>query len=308
MGSCFVAFSTIPNYLDRCTGYKTSPRVTRYFCSSCGTHCFVDGFEDVANPEGWRVNSGCIEEADGPGSSRAGKKDIINVQYHGYVGDTGDGGIAGWLKSIGGRKVPAYDQTGETKEAKEIDVPVPKTGASDPAAAKQDDKLLVECHCGGVQFHILRSKTEPSEDRRWLQANGTKYQALFCVCRSCRLGIGQPLQPWTYVEKQDLETMDGNPMDFDKLGTLKQYESSPGIHHDFCGRCGATVFYRSVPRRERHGYDVVDISVGLLRSKAGSRAEDWLQWDLSWVSWRSDALDEELIDALLESGKTSKTQ
>ena len=300
MGSSFVTLGTTPVKLDRCTDYKSSAQITRYFCSKCGTHCFVDGW---TNPAGWRVNSGCVEEIGEPGSTRAGKKDIIEVQYHGYVSDTGDGGIAGWLKSIGERTISAYDQAGDTADAEKIDISVPKTGATEPVEAKKDDRLLGQCHCGGVQFYVTRSKTKLTEAMRWFKANETHFRTAFCVCRSCRLAIGQPLQPWTFVEKQDLHMTDGSPMDYDNLGTLKQFESTPGVRRHFCGRCGATVFFTKARRLERTGYDVVDVSVGILRSKAGSRAEEWLGWDLSRVSFPEDALDEELVHALTGNGK-----
>lgn len=77
---------------------------------------------------------------------------------------------------------------------------------------------------------------------------------------------------------------------------MKRFESSLGVYREFCGTCGATVFWHC---DERPG--VVDVSVGLLRSVSGARAEDWLEWATGRVSFAEDALDKGLID-LLEIG------
>jgi hypothetical protein len=40
------------------------------------------------------------------------------------------------------------------------------------------------------------------------------------------------------------------------------------------------------------------VSVGLLRSETGARAEDWLEREMGRVSFKEDALDQELVAAL----------
>lgn len=62
---------------------------------------------------------------------------------------------------------------------------------------------------------------------------------------------------------------------------LKQYLSSPGRYHEFCGTCGATAFWWQAGRP-----DVINISVGLLdQSIDGARAEDWLKWHKDRLSY-----------------------
>lgn len=66
---------------------------------------------------------------------------------------------------------------------------------------------------------------------------------------------------------------------------LKGYESSEGVMREFCGVCGATVFWHDKWRLE-----VVDVSVGLLDAGEGARAEVWLEWWGGRVSFEEDAV------------------
>jgi hypothetical protein len=91
-------------------------------------------------------------------------------------------------------------------------------------------------------------------------------------------------------------------LDF-SLGALRQYQSSPGIFREFCSICGATAFWHCEERP-----DLIDVSVGLLRSETGARAEDLLDWETGRVSFKEEALDQELVAALelgLKEGKAS---
>ena len=327
-GSLGSSFVTITNkslpHLDKCTAYKSSPPVTRYFCSTCGTHLFVDGWGD---PDAWRVNAGCVErEASQQPNTAATKPDILSIQYHGFVSDTVDGGIAPWLPEIDGRHIPSYDSYGDNPETRtEID-PLTLPSKNDEGKRGVEEKLLAQCYCGGVAFDILRSQRPVTKENWWLRKgdHGTKFRAAFCVCRSCRLALGQPLMPWTYVETASLRNSStGAPIgesvasaaEKGLLGTLKLYQSTPGVWHDFCGKCGASVFYRSEGRtRDLGGAEVVDVAVGILRPGgavgvdetngvgAGVRCEGWLQWELDRVSFREDGLETEMIEALLKNG------
>lgn len=91
-------------------------------------------------------------------------------------------------------------------------------------------------------------------------------------------------------------------MDF-SLGRLRQYESSPGIFREFCSICGATVFWHCEERP-----DLIDVSVGLLRSESGARAENWLEWETDRVSFKEDALDQGLMAALELGLRTMKRE
>jgi hypothetical protein len=92
------------------------------------------------------------------------------------------------------------------------------------------------------------------------------------------------------------------PLDFnefrelEKAGktVLRSYESSPGVLREFCGTCGATIFWHDKWRPE-----VVDVSVGLLEAQEGARAEEWLEWWVERVSFEEDAAGRgDLIPAL----------
>lgn len=76
------------------------------------------------------------------------------------------------------------------------------------------------------------------------------------------------------------------PLDFANLTPtlLKAYESSPGVIRNFCGTCGATVFWHDKWRPE-----IIDVSVGLLDAPEGARAEDWLEWWGERVSFEENA-------------------
>ena len=83
------------------------------------------------------------------------------------------------------------------------------------------------------------------------------------------------------------------------MGTLKTYVISKGHYRDFCGVCGATVFWRSDERRATQSY-FVDIGVGLLESTHGARAEDWLVWSTNEISYLDLAQNKALLKSLAE--------
>ncbi|KAF9876161.1 glutathione-dependent formaldehyde-activating enzyme [Colletotrichum karsti] len=223
---------------------------------------------------------------------------------HISVGDTNDGGISLWLPKIGNRTMETVNQSladGFQKvTAREV---LPEVSPLAPP-----DALPATCACGTVSFHITRPNEEsyiphsgypdlqyaacshssefmanPNRDKWWIRANGTKYLAGTCACRSCRLISGFEIQTWTFVPRSNIffhvAASNGEqtitPLDFGTLpsGILQTYESSPGVHREFCGTCGATVFWHDKWRP-----DVIDVSVGLLRAKEGARADTWLDW------------------------------
>lgn len=162
----------------------------------------------------------------------------------------------------------------------------------------------------------------PGDEKWWLRAPGgtsvggsgdlagARYLAGTCACRSCRLTSGFEIQVWAFVPRCNIyfhvaRTPDSSlehysnepeeviiPLDFDELRKLekagktglKGYEFSPGVMREFCGVCGATVFWHDKWRPE-----VVDVSVGLLKAQEGARAEEWLEWWMGRVSFEEDA-------------------
>ncbi|KAL6244574.1 hypothetical protein RBB50_008816 [Rhinocladiella similis] len=182
------------------------------------------------------------------------------------------------------------------------------------SVSNRTNEINGTCQCGGVKFRITRpnalstqcsspfpdllipyhlsSSQNPHDEKWWLRANGSKYLAGTCACRSCRLGAGSPVQCWAFVPKANILQANNELMSYD-MGTLKQIESSRDCFRDFCRVCGATVFWHCKERPE-----LVDVSVGLLQAGEGSRAESLLEWWTKRVSFREDALDQELIGAL----------
>lgn len=183
----------------------------------------------------------------------------------------------------------------------------------------EEEKLKAQCHCGGVKFYLTKpnassksvhspfpdlmfphhsgANKNPNNETWFLRDNDTKYMAGICTCKSCRLASGFEIQPWAFVPKCNIFQEDGWQMEYD-MGTLKKYDSSPGIFREFCRVCGATVFWHC---EERPG--LVDVSVGLLDPAEGARVEGWLDWWTERVSFEELSVSRSLVGALEEGLK-----
>ena len=278
--------------------YPGGPKTfSRYFCGHCGTSVYEDGEPPTRYAS---LCSGALEKLDG----------LANIKSHIYVSDTGDGGLSVWLPQL-----PAFEE--KTGGA-------PYTGpfvGQELARHAADERLDCTCRCGGVQFYITRPNEESrdlhsdfsnslapldgGEDRHknagdvkwWISADGKRYAACNCACYSCRKFSGYDLQQWAFVPLVNILQKDGRPMDF-SMGKLKEYSSSEGVIRHFCGGCGATVFFRSMKRPK-----LIDVSVGLMDASSGSRAEEWLKWQLDRVSYIEDAHHTKLVGMLHEGLK-----
>ncbi|KAK2782400.1 hypothetical protein FQN52_000940 [Onygenales sp. PD_12] len=204
--------------------------------------------------------------------------------------------------------------------------PPPLFNQEELAQTSSDTSLLASCHCTAVQFsisppdHTSRTASSPWPDllvpfhsapsdnpddvKWWLRENDTKYLAGLCACISCRLASGFPIQSWAFIPRSNIFTKGvaddasggvqvAKPLVYDDMGSLKRYQSSPGVYREFCGGCGATVFWHCDWRP-----GVVDVSVGLLRAESGVRADKWLDWVLDRVSFEEEAVDKGLIGCL----------
>ncbi|KUJ10717.1 uncharacterized protein LY89DRAFT_249520 [Mollisia scopiformis] len=194
---------------------------------------------------------------------------------------------------------------------------VPENSLQTLEKISSGDKLKAQCHCGGVKFYITRpneaskkvqspfpdlqvpyhshSNANPENKTWWLRDNDTKYLAGTCTCTSCRQNLGMEIQTWAFVPKCNIFKEDGSPLDF-HLGTMKTYPSSEGVFREFCGKCGATVFWHCEERPE-----LIDVSVGLLDLEEGARVEGWLDWWTDRVSFEEMAVSRSLV-ASLEDG------
>lgn len=269
--------------------FNDEAQLVRNFCGTCGTT--LHGFMK------WRPSS--------IGGFASGSLDIdpAMLKYDGnvYIDDTVDGGIVPWLPE--GSNWNIDDGGSQYKpDLNPFEEPKPR-----------DELLHCSCQCGGVQFQITRpdatstsfwapycepyaavrgcTTTEnPNDEKYWISKDGLKYLACICTCHSCRLASGAELPSWAFVPPGNILTMDGSPYTFSG-GTLTTYESSPGVKRDFCGKCGATAFFRWI-----HKPNLIDVSPGLMRSKTGVRAEDWLFWATSRISYPQDARHHELAE------------
>jgi hypothetical protein len=183
--------------------------------------------------------------------------------------------------------------------------------------------LMIPYHTGNPEIQ------NPKDDKWWLRPvlnirtgrpgpaslekdRPRRYLAGTCACRSCRLTSGFEIQTWAFVPRaniffhinraesptppshspsqpvgdDDKATTNVIPLDFSTLppNIIASYESTAGVRRDFCSRCGATVFWRDKWRPE-----LLDVSVGLLDAEEGARAETWLDWWTTRVSFAEDA-------------------
>jgi len=289
------------------TAYKTSEECSRCFCPTCGAHCFFL-VQEPGVPARTGIATGILDKTEG----------IVKWTGSKWVEDTLDGGVSVWFNEIldaDGMKRPLkrwlLSDRGERAEL------VPENTLSVLDVKPLSDKLEAQCHCEGIKFYITRpneaskkvqspfpdlmvpfhshSSANPENKSWWLRDNDTKYLAGTCTCTSCRQNLGMDIQTWAFIPKCNIFKPDGSPLDFN-LGTLRSYPSSEGVTREFCGKCGATVFWHCDWRPE-----LIDVSVGLLDPQEGARAEGWLEWWTDRVSFEEMAVSKSLV-ASLEDG------
>ena len=321
--TAYLRLASPPTSFANLTTYNSSEALSRYFCRTCGAHLFA---HKMSTGEYW-VCSGAIDHSG----------DVVQITHHHWVLDTADGGLASYLTQIQHRSLAAYakalvqqvvspmsyrgGEISKSLEPGESSVDAPE---SQPQSLQQRRTLHAKCHCGGVEYYVTppnelseeisspwpdllvpyhSGSPENKQDVKWwMRAGSTKFLAGLCACRSCRLAAGFPIQCWAFIPKANITKPDSTPLDFSS-GSLQQYQSSTGIFREFCRVCGATVFWHSKERP-----DLIDVSVGLLRSNGGARAEDWLEWETGRVSFKEDALDQELVTALELALRAVKVQ
>ena len=271
--------------------YRT-PLIMRFFCGDCG--CSI--YQKQAISGTVELCTGALETAR-----------FVEMKEHIFVADTIDGGLSEWIHA------PSWnarqDDSNHLGGAMKSQISENRQGSLRTA-----DHLRGYCHCRAVQFTISRPNEIPSirnvpwpdlimpyhskssentgDEKWWLRSNGTKYLAGTCACNSCRLCSGYDIQTWAFIPKANINLLHGQELKC-TMGTLKQYESSTGVYREFCRTCGATVFWHSGDRP-----DLVDVSVGLLDSERGARAEDWLEWWTERVSFEELAHNKPFVTLL----------
>ncbi|KAF7536786.1 hypothetical protein G7054_g4222 [Neopestalotiopsis clavispora] len=231
------------------------------------------------------------------------------LAFHGCAKSAGGGGsLVPWLPKVASAPVPHVSLGSRDTP----NVCEPSVGLDGK------ERLRVECACGGVSFFIVRPTREMIEDEYMgdyvVSPSPTdggsggeddnknyKWKAFLDMCRDCGRLTGTTVVPWILVPR--IATTEPQlPPDFQGVGTLKTYSSTPGrVTRGFCGRCGATVLLGTTKRTPSEQQAVLNIAMGLLRAPEGVTAEQWTVWRTGNVAFANDAreYDAEFTDALV---------
>ncbi|TFK27695.1 hypothetical protein FA15DRAFT_701697 [Coprinopsis marcescibilis] len=281
----------VPGNLSNLTQYNSSPNLTRYFCTKCSCKILAKA-EGKDGTQHWYASVGALEQVDG----------IVKLARHVYVGDTLDGGISNHIPQYAGVTIPRFKQSGAGET---VDADWGTKGSAN-STADSKDVLRFHCHCKGVEVYAKRATEIKDPNREWWFVPGKtssdpiRFATKHCVCTSCRRTSGAMPTTWTFVPETHI--LDGRTMEPINLSnaekrppTLRQFESSPGVYREFCGSCGATVFYW-----EPANLPKMDIATGLLdqEQSGGVLGNDWFKWSEKGVGYREDEVIPEFLDAI----------
>jgi hypothetical protein len=317
--------------ISNLTAYDSSDILRRWFCSTCGTHMYLEYHSD-----------GHFEAATG--TLQVDKSDrIVQFESMMWIGDTGDGGASEFITHMESKKLLRF--VGEAGQSEEIPLgwssdPLTKTihrqvsGSDGDSESEKSNAVHAHCHCRGVEFWITPPShpssaslgatqtsspfpdlTHPHYTKNpqaynpgnvhWWTPNSTHWLAGTCMCPSCRAASGFDITFWAFIPTSHI-FLDANctvPFPSSVLntywGTIKTHVSSPGVTRSFCSACGANVFWHG--DEETFGRKgLVDVAVGLLDAKSGSKAEEMLEWYVERVSFGERALHQGLRKVLEE--------
>lgn len=262
----------------------------RFFCPTCGTSLHENRAGGVLY-----VDTGSMKQV-----RKEWGQLLLAAAEHIFVEDTRDGGLRDLMADL-----PAWegwpDHSRKFQPGRQYGS---KAAFADlGAVSKNGEKLKCRCHCRGVSFSISRPNEESrravmkqhidllvpwyeDEEKRQNKSNepfwlrGDRYLAGLCVCSDCRTASGFEVQAWAFVPLVNIEIV--------QRATLVRYFSSQGqSYREFCQVCGATVFYGH--EKAEGARECLDVSVGLMQSDSGARAEDWLEWHTDRVSYEDRA-------------------
>lgn len=275
--------------------YSFTPHANLLFCPTCSTPMF------------WEI----LNEPGSPLVAFTGTltNDVVTpmkFNEQSFVGDTIDGGASVWLQhaNVDGsecRRFKLEAEDSEPGDALPTDWPPAKelTGFE----KKTGDSVPIRCRCKGVDFVLHRGDYSgiEKEDLPWnVDPDTHKLSTVFCGCDSCRLQGGIDIWYWAYFDMKHLSgpTKD-SPFPKSKhelkdfidrkdpvVGSLAYYASATraGVLRFFCGTCSATVFFAEDNRPE-----LLDVSVGLIDSPDGARAESFLSWSFGEIDFKNNA-------------------
>jgi len=304
-----------PADLSNLSKYAASEKINRYFCSKCSAYMLYETLGG-SNPH-WSISTGALEKTEG----------IVKVGYHSFVGDTMDGGLADHYRTLDGKDIPRYELE---EDGKMLPVGWRSAKIGVNRIEGSDEKLSAYCHCKTISLYVTRGKQGDAIDEKkyWLvpatendPSSRVRFIAGHCVCTSCRLTSGALIQSNIILPRAnvfDAHTSKGIKLAIPKDGTqndcrprgLIQYESSPGTFREFCGTCGATVFYWSkaaegkhMPIHEGDETEAMDLASGLVDQECvGARADGWVVWS-NKVHKPEDAIDKAGVASIQDSIK-----
>ncbi|KAG5639853.1 hypothetical protein DXG03_002811, partial [Asterophora parasitica] len=304
------------------TSYTIGPIATRWFCRQCSAHILWEQIHKDALSL-WCVAVGTLERTE----------NIVKPRCHIWISDTLDGGIADYFTAVDGLELPRYKENREQEDAALLPAGW-RSGSAGPVVYVVDDQHAedylprhlrtlppptpISCTHHSTPADVIAN---PQDEKWWLRPAGaakrTHYLAGHCACTTCRLTSGFELQSWAFVPKANIlvprsTSTSAQAASIEKAPSpnelaeleltdnalrptgLRQYKSSVGRNREFCGTCGATVFWWSEERPE-----LVDVSVALLYEKAagGVRAERWVEWWKGRVSFEEEAVNKTLVGA-----------
>ena len=271
--------------------YKSSERVVRYFCSTCGAH-MLD--VDVKTGE-WMVSTPLVKQA----------KELFVFDEHIFIEDTNDGGLSDLLPSWDNKPLRRFAADSASTSEVAPFWTASKISVAPPTSSPFADKLYCHCHCKGTAFYISRPRPgykTPDPGKKYngqFDPRGGKWPATNCVCNDCRLAGAADLFSWLFVPPASISLPDGSAMPQPpRFGSLTEHQSSKGVRRYFCGKCGATVFFDSLERPA-----VIDVAVGIVDARSGTRAEEWLAWIWDKPDYGECAANSKMYEEILRGYK-----
>jgi hypothetical protein len=254
------------------------------FCSTCGCHI------TALSPEGeWTMaNSLFIDHSP----------DLVRINKQFFTKSAKGGGISTMCSRIRGEEIRSWNPPDDAPNAQVVE-------SKQEFGPDGKERLRAECLCGGVSFTIRRPDQAVLDDEFWRKyvspLDNSKWSATFDLCNDCRMANSTHVVGWTFLPRVYCEPAIEPEL---KIGTMKTYESSPGVVRSFCGGCGATFFFTCSDRTPSEDKQVVDLATGVLRAPEGVMAENWLGWR-SRVSWPEcgEKYDRDFAEALQEGMK-----
>ena len=326
-GTLFLSTAFLPasyqpssSLLDKLTSFKFSDRITLYFCKRCGSIMLSFCSPKPSNTyrtESWDVMTGTLEAFDS----------ILDPKGYEYIHDTRDGGFSDFMPTLDNRSLELWSH--DIKTSPQLPLYWRDPSASNESLNHATaTRLPAHCKCNSISFYIARPSHQSTHaTRSWpdllvpyhssrnpnpehitahepwhLRASQTKFLAGLCSCTSCRLASGQEITAWAFVPLVDvsldaegkipleLSAVTGTGGAASPVASLQTYNSSDNVTRSFCSVCGAIVFFALSEPDQTPETMLLDVAIGLFDAPEGARAESWLEWCTSRLSFREDAV------------------